>query len=71
MNNVVLIGRLTRDPELRYLPNSGTPVANFSLAVDKQLSKEKKQEFETKGQPTADFINIVVWNKPAENCANF
>lgn len=71
MNNVVLIGRLTRDPELRYIPNSGTPVANFSLAVDKQLSKEKKQEFEVRGEPTADFINIVVWNKPAENCANY
>lgn len=71
MNNVVLIGRLTKDPELRYIPNSGTPVANFSLAVDKQLSKEKKEEFESKGEPTADFINIVVWNKAAENCANY
>lgn len=71
MNNVVLIGRLTRDPELRYIPNSGTAVATFSLAVDKQLSREKKQEFESKGQPTADFINIVVWGRPAENCANY
>ena len=71
MNNVVLIGRLTRDPELRYIPNSGTPVATFSLAVDKQLSREKRQEFESKGQPTADFINIVVWGRPAENCANY
>jgi single-strand DNA-binding protein len=41
MNNVVLIGRLTRDPELRYIP-SGTAVATFSLAVDKGLSREKK-----------------------------
>ena len=71
MNNVVLIGRLTRDPELRYIPNTGTPVSTFSLAVDKQLSKDKKQEFESKGQPTADFINIVVWGKQAENCANY
>lgn len=71
MNNIVLIGRLTRDPELRYIPNSGTPVTNFSLAVDKQLSKDKKEEFESRGEPTADFINIVVWNKPAENCANY
>ncbi|NMB07436.1 MAG: single-stranded DNA-binding protein [Tissierellia bacterium] len=71
MNNVVLIGRLTRDPELRYIPSTGTPVATFALAVDKQLSKEKKQEFEAKGQPTADFINIVVWGRPAENCANY
>ena len=71
MNNVVLIGRLTRDPELRYLANTGTPVATFSLAVDKQLSKEKRQELEEKGEPTADFINIVVWGKQAENCANY
>lgn len=71
LNNVVLIGRLTKDPELRYIPNSGRPVATFSLAVDKQISKEKRQEFEAKGQPTADFINIVVWGKQAENCANY
>lgn len=71
MNNVVLIGRLTRDPELRYLPGSGTPVANFTLAIDKQLSKDKKQEMESKGQPTADFINIVSFGKQGENCANY
>lgn len=71
MNIVMLIGRLTRDPELKYLPNTGTPVATFSLAVDKQLSKEKKQELVEKGEPTADFINIVVWGKQAENCANY
>lgn len=71
MNNVVLIGRLTKDPELRYIPNTGTPVSTFSLAVDKQISKDKKQEMESKGQPTADFINIVVWGRQAENCANY
>lgn len=71
MNNVVLIGRLTRDPELRYLPGTGTAVATFTLAIDKGLSKDKKQEMESRNQPTADFINIVVWNKPAENCANY
>jgi single-strand DNA-binding protein len=71
MNNCVLIGRLTKDPELRYLPNSSVAVCNFTLAVDKQLSKDKKEEFESKGYPTADFINIVVWNKQAENCANY
>ena len=70
MNNVVLIGRLTRDPELRYIP-SGTAVCTFSLAVDKGLSREKKQEMESKNQPTADFINIVVWGKTGENCANY
>ena len=71
MNIAVLIGRLTRDPELRYLANTGVPVTTFTLAVDKNLSKDKKQEMEAKGQPTADFINIVVWGKQAENCANY
>lgn len=71
MNVVMLIGRLTRDPELKYLVNTGTPVTTFCLAVDKQLSKEKKQELAEKGEPTADFINIVVWGKQAENCANY
>ena len=70
MNNVILIGRLTKDPELRYT-QGGTAVARFALAVDKQLSKDKKQEFEVKGQPTADFINITVWGRMAENCANY
>ncbi len=71
MNNVVLIGRLTRDPELRYLPNGGNAVARFTLAVDKQLSRDKKMEMESRNQPTADFINIVVWGKQAENSANY
>lgn len=71
MNNVVLIGRLTRNPELRYIPNSGTAVSTFTLAVDKPLSRDKKQEMESKNQPTADFIRIVVWGKTAENCANY
>ena len=71
MNNVILIGRLTKDPELKYLANTGTPVATFNLAVDRELSREKKQELEEKGEQTADFINIVVWGKQAENCANY
>jgi single-strand DNA-binding protein len=71
MNQVVLIGRLTRDPELRFVAGSGRAVANFTLAVDKNLSREKRKEFEEKGIPTADFIRIVVWGKQAENCANY
>ncbi len=71
MNNVVLIGRLVRDPELRYVPVSGRAVANFTLAVDKGLSRDKRQEMEAKGQPTADFIDIVVWGAAAENSAQY
>ncbi len=63
MNKVVLIGRLTRDPELRYTGNN-TPVATFSLAVDRGFSNQQ-------GEREADFINIVVWNKQAENVKNY
>ncbi|WP_066506797.1 single-stranded DNA-binding protein [Abyssisolibacter fermentans] len=71
MNSVFLIGRLTADPELRFLPGNGTAVARFSLAVDKDLSKEKKAEAERLGRPTADFPRITVWGRQAENCANY
>ncbi|HKL42307.1 MAG TPA: single-stranded DNA-binding protein [Clostridia bacterium] len=71
MNNVNLVGRLTKDPELKYIPGSGTAVANFTLAIDRGLSKDKKRELEQQGKPTADFIRTVVWGKQAENCANY
>jgi len=71
MNDVNLIGRLTRDPLLKYIPGSGTAVSEFTLAVDKGLSKAKKKEMEAKGKPTADFIRIIAWGKQAENCANY
>ncbi|MDR7000018.1 single-stranded DNA-binding protein [Neobacillus niacini] len=63
MNRVVLVGRLTKDPELRYTP-SGVAVATFTLAVNRQFSNQQ-------GEREADFINCVVWRKPAENVANF
>jgi single-strand DNA-binding protein len=71
VNSVALIGRLTKDPELRFIAGSGMAVAQFTLAVDKNLSRDKKQQFEQQGKPTADFIRIVVWGKQAENCANY
>lgn len=72
MNNVTLMGRLTRDPELRYLQaGTNTAVIRFSVAVDKNLSREKRQEMESKNQPTADFINVVAWGKLAENISKF
>ena len=63
LNKVILIGRLVRDPELRYTPN-GKAVANFTLAVDRGF-KDKET-----GESQADFIRIVTWNKQAELCAN-
>lgn len=71
MNNVVLIGRLVRDPELRFVPSSGMAVTKFTLAVDKDLYGEKKQQAVNQGKPTADFINITVFGKIAENAATY
>lgn len=71
MNSVVLIGRLARDPELRFIPSTGMAVAKFTLAVDREMSREKKQEATSQGKQTADFIGITVFGKQAENCANY
>lgn len=65
MNNVVLTGRIAKDLELKYTQN-GKAYCRFTLAVDRGLSKEKKQEAEANGQPTADFINCVAWGTTAE-----
>lgn len=71
MNSVVLIGRLVKEPELRYIQGSDNAYCRFTLAVDKGMSKEKKQEAELNNRPTADFINIVVWGRQAENCQKY
>lgn len=63
MNRVVLVGRLTKDPELRYTP-SGVAVATFTLAVNRAFTNQQ-------GEREADFINCVIWRRPAENVANF
>lgn len=63
INRVILVGRLTKDPELRVTP-SGVPVATFTLAVNRNFTNQQ-------GEREADFINCVVWRKPAENVANF
>ena len=65
MNKVILIGRLTRDPEVRYT-QSGIAVCTFTLAVDRRYARKA----ENNGQPTADFIPIVAWRKLAEICGN-
>ncbi len=70
MNHVTLLGRVTRDPELRYT-QGGMAMVRFSVAVDRSLSREKKQEMESKGQPTADFINVVCWGRLAESCTQY
>ncbi|ABQ23612.1 hypothetical protein CKR_P31 (plasmid) [Clostridium kluyveri NBRC 12016] len=63
MNRTVLIGRLTKDPELKFTPSNGTAVTTFTLAINRRFSKDGQQE--------ADFIPIVVWGKIAESSANY
>ncbi|MCA1011821.1 single-stranded DNA-binding protein [Halobacillus halophilus] len=63
LNRVVLVGRLTKDPDLRYTPN-GVAVANFTIAVNRPFSNNQ-------GGQDADFLNCVVWRRAAENLANF
>lgn len=70
MNNVVLFGTMTKEPELRYT-QGGTAVTHLSLAVPKKLSKEKKQELEQQGKYTADFINCTAFGATAEAIANY
>lgn len=63
LNRVVLVGRLTKDPDLRYTP-SGVATASFTLAVNRTFTNQQ-------GEREADFINCVVWRKAAENVANY
>jgi single-strand binding protein len=58
MNKVILIGRLTKDPEIRYTAGNNTAVCQFTVAVDRR--------FKSENQPTADFIPIVAWRQTAE-----
>lgn len=70
MNSVNLIGRLVRDPELKYT-QSGLAVLRFTVAVDRKLSKDKREEAERNNQPTADFISCTAFGKTAEVIANY
>ncbi|HPY89002.1 MAG TPA: single-stranded DNA-binding protein [Spirochaetota bacterium] len=63
MNKIMLIGRMTKDPELRYT-SSSVPVANFTIAVDRSyLDKDNNK--------VTDFFNVIVWRKPAENVKKY
>lgn len=63
MNKTILIGRLTKNPEIRYTSNN-VPCCTFTLAVDRQYTNQD-------GTKEADFVNIVVWRKQAENCDKY
>ncbi len=64
MNKVILMGRLTKDPELRYTSGNNTAVCSFSLAVNRRFSKQGAEN-------QADFFNIVAWDKQAEFCSKW
>ena len=64
MNKVILMGRLTRDPEVRYTQTNNTLVASFSLAVNRRFARPGEER-------QADFINIVAWNKTGEFCSKY
>jgi single-strand DNA-binding protein len=63
MNKAMLVGRLTRDPELRYT-GANIPVATFTIAINRTYANQN-------GERDADYINVVVWRKPAENIKNY
>ena len=64
MNKVVLMGRLTRDPETRYTQTSNTLVSSFTLAVNRRFVRQGEER-------QADFINIVAWSKTGEFCSKY
>ena len=64
MNKVILMGRLTRDPEVRYTQNTNTLVASFSLAVNRRFTRQGEER-------QADFFNIVAWNKTGVFCSKY
>ena len=64
MNKVILMGRLTRDPEVRYTQTNNTLVASFSLAVNRRFARQGEER-------QADFINIVAWSKTGEFCSKY
>lgn len=63
MNNVTMVGRLTKDPELRFIAGSGKAVCKFDIAVDRR--------YKTDNGPKADFFRCQIWGKPAEAVANY
>ena len=64
MNKVILMGRLTRDPDVRYTPNNNTLVASFSLAVNRRFARQGEER-------QADFINVVAWDRTGEFCSKY
>ena len=64
MNNVILVGRLTRNPEIKYVGNDKSPLTKFNIAVDRNYVSQD-------GEKKSDFIDIEIWGRQAENCAKY
>ena len=64
MNKAILMGRLTRDPEIRYTQTNNTMVASFSLAINRRFARQGEER-------QADFINVVAWSKTGEFCSKY
>ena len=64
MNKVILMGRLTRDPEVRYTQTNNTLVCNYSLAVNRRFARQGEER-------QADFFNVVAWGKTGEFCSKY
>ena len=71
MNSAIIVGRCVRDPELKFIPSSGLAVTKMTIAVDRDLFGDKKQQAISQGKPTADFIPVTVFGKMAESSANY
>ena len=70
MNKAILIGRLTKDVDLRY-SQSGMAIGRFTLAINRKMTKEKRQEAERNNLPTADFIGCIAFGKTAETLSHY
>lgn len=70
MNKAILIGRLTRDIDLKYTL-SGMAIGRFTLAINRKMTREKRQEAERNNQPTADFIGCIAFGKTAETISQY
>lgn len=70
MNKAILIGRLTKDPELRYT-QTNQAICSFTLALDRKMSRDKREEAEASNRQTADFPRIIVWGKMGENASRY
>jgi len=67
VNNFVGVGRICGEPDLRFIAGSGTAILKFTIAINRNMSKAKKDELKAQNKPTADFLRCQIWAKSAES----